>query len=163
MATRIGEELDSALMERLRGGALYRPGGLGLPILSCDRQGWPHVAMVSGAVAHHAGAIFFALGGNSSSLGNVERDPHVTLLIAAPDTLYYVKGVAEVVRREMQVTPQEAAVRLSISAVLQDMEPSLRITGGISYQYDVTDHDDRTMVGAMLDELQSLAEEDRTT
>ncbi len=155
-----GNQLPTELLQKLERGNLFRPGGLGLAVLTTDEHGWPHVAMAPGAVAspERPDQICFALGGSSGSLKNATRTGKATLLIAGPDTLYYVKGRAEVIRREMQVIPQEAALRLTVTEVLQDMESFVRITGGISYRYTVMHEDYITVIGALLDELQALAE-----
>jgi hypothetical protein len=158
MSQHLGNRLPAELMQKLERGRLYRPGGLGLAVLTVDEHGWPHVAMAPGAVAAQPDAVFFALGGSSGSLRNAERTGRVTLLIAAPDTLYYVKGQAQVVRREMQVMAQEAALRLQVTEVLQDMESFVDITGGISYRYRMMHDDFVQVIGALLDELQALAE-----
>jgi hypothetical protein len=146
-------------MDKLREGALYRPGGLGLAVLTLDDRGWPHVAMAPGAVAAGPTAVYLALGGTSHSLANVRRDPRVTLQIAGPDTLYYVKGEAELVRPEMQVMNQEAALRVTVTEVLEDLESFVTLTGGISYRYRVMHDDFVLVIGALLDELAALAAE----
>ena len=158
MSKHLGNQLPAELMQKLEQGAFYREGGLGLPVLTLDEQGWPHVAMAPGAVAAESGVLFFALGGRTSSRRNAERDGRVTLLIAGPGTLYYIKGRAEVVRPEMQVMEQETAFKLTVTEVLQDMESFVRITGGVSYHYNVMHDDFVTVIRALLDELQTLAE-----
>ena len=158
MAKHLGSALPEELQEKLRNGALYRSGGLGLPVLTVDQAGWPHVAMAPGAVAARPDQVWVALGGKTGSLHNIERDGRVTLLMAGPDTLYYIKGQAEIARREMQFMAQEAALRVSVTEVVQDMEPFVTITGGVSYRYGVVHEDFITVVGALLDELQALAE-----
>jgi hypothetical protein len=158
MAKNLGSQLPQDLLEKLGHGNLYRPGGLGLCVLTVDEAGWPHVAMAPGAVAAVPGEVYVALGGKTGSLRNVERDGRVTLLIAGPDTLYYVKGQAEIVLGEMQVIQQEAALRVQVTEVLQDMEPFVTITGGVSYRYGFMHDDFTTVIGALLDELQAMAE-----
>lgn len=158
MSKNLGNRLPAELMAKLSNGAFYREGGLGLPVLTLDEQGWPHVAMAPGAVAAQPDTLYFALGGRTSSRRNAERDGRVTLLIAGPGTLYYVKGRAEVVRPEMQIMEQETAFKLTITDVLQDMESFVQITGGVSYLYNVMHDDFVTVIRALLDELQSLAE-----
>lgn len=159
MAKQLGNELPQNLLDKLAGGALYRSGGLGLSVLTVDEAGWPHVAMAPGAVAARPGEVWVALGARTGSLRNVERDGRVTLQVAGPETLYYIKGRAEVVRPEMEVMSQEAALRVRVTEVLQDMEPFLTITGGVSYRYGFMHDDFTTIIGALLDELQALAEE----
>lgn len=158
MSKNLGNQLPAELMEKLTNGAFYRDGGLGLPVLTLDEQGWPHVAMAPGAVAVQPDTVFFALGGRTSSRRNAERDGRVTLMIAGPGTLYYIKGKAEVVRPEMQIMEQETAFRLHVTEVLHDMESFVQITGGVSYHYNVMHDDFVTVIRALLDELQTLAE-----
>jgi hypothetical protein len=158
VAKHVGNALSPGLLDKLRGGALYRTGGLGLPVLTVDAAGWPHVAMAPGAVAARPDEVWVALGGKTGSLQNIERDGRMTLLMAGPDTLYYIKGQAEIIRPEMQMMAQEAALRLRVTAVLQDMEPFVTITGGVSYRYGVIHEDFITVNGRLLDELQALAE-----
>jgi hypothetical protein len=158
MSRHVGDSLPESLLQKLQRGELYRSGGLGLAVLTVDQSGWPHVAMAPGAVAAGAGEVYVALGGSSTSLDNVRRNGLVTLQVAGPDTLYYVKGRAEVIRPEMRMMAQEAALRLSVTEVLEDMESFVSVTGGISYRYRVMHDDFVTIIGALLDELQSLAE-----
>lgn len=158
MAKHLGERLNDDLLEKLNRAELFRGGGLALTVLTLDERGWPHVAMAPGAVAVKPDEVWLILGGQTGSLKNVERDSRMTLLVAAPETLYYIKGRAEIARREMSLIPQEAALRLKVTEVLADMEPFVKITGGITYRYQPT-HDDYTMVlVALLDELHGLAE-----
>jgi hypothetical protein len=159
MSRSYGPQLPEALLEKLRGGALYRPGGLGLAVLTVDEAGWPHLSMAPGAVAVRPDQVLVALGGTSHSLVNARRNGRVTLQIAGPDTLYYVKGRAEVVRPEMQVMAQEAALRVTVTDVLEDMESFVSVTGGITYRYRVMHDDFVTVIGALLDELALLAAE----
>lgn len=159
MSKPMGPQLPDELMTKLNRGDLYRSGGLSLPVLTSDERGWPHVALSPGAVATDPGTLYFAMGGRSGSLQNLQREGRVTLLVAGPETLYYVKGQAEVVRPEMKIIPQEAAVRLSVREVLHDMESFVAITSGISYRYRVMHEDSLLIIGALLDELQALAEE----
>lgn len=158
MSRLMGAQLPDDLLTKLTHGDIYRNGGLGLPVLTTDGQDWPHVALSPGAVATDPRVIYFALGGKSGSLQNLQRERRITLLIAAPETLYYVKGYAEIVRREMGIIPQEAAIRLSVTEVLQDSESFVTITGGISYRYNVMHEDSLLIIGALLDELQALSE-----
>jgi hypothetical protein len=99
------------------------------------------------------------LGGRSKSLQYAEATGKITLLVAGPDTLYYVKGRVEVLRREMKLMPQEAALLVRITEVLKDMESFVTLTSGISYRYGVMHEDYMRVIGALLDELQALAEE----
>ncbi|HYG58498.1 MAG TPA: pyridoxamine 5'-phosphate oxidase family protein [Symbiobacteriaceae bacterium] len=161
MSRNLGSQLPAPLLEKLNRGTLYREGGLGLAVLTLDEQGWPHVAMAPGAVAVAPGEVYFALGGSSTSLQNTVRDGRVTLQVAGPDTLYYIKGRATVVRPEMQIMPQEAALRLEVAAVLEDMESFVSITGGIGYRYRMMHDDFVTVIRALLDELHGLASEEK--
>ncbi|HEY3367672.1 MAG TPA: pyridoxamine 5'-phosphate oxidase family protein [Symbiobacteriaceae bacterium] len=158
MSQNLGSQLSPELLTRLAAGEMFRPGGLGLPVLTIDGAGWPHVAMAPGCVAAQPGEVFVALGGQSRSLENVRRDGRLTLLIAGPDTLFYVKGRAELVRPEMQTMPQEAALRLTVTEVLQDMESFVTMTGGVSYRYNLMHEDFVTVIRALLDELTAMAE-----
>lgn len=159
MSKSLGDKLNADLLEKLNRGFLFRDGGLGLTVLTTDANGWPNVAMAPGCVAARPDQIYLALGGKTGSLKNVERDPRVTIMVAAPDTLYYVKGHAEIVRREMNALAQEAAIKVTITEVLQDLENFVSITGGVTYRYRVMHEDFVTVICAMLDELQSMAEE----
>lgn len=161
MSKQLGAQLNEDLLQKLHGGRLYREGGLGLAALTVDEHGWPHVAMAPGAVAARPDQLVMALGGTAKSLRNAEREGKITLLVAGPDTLYYVKGQVEVLRREMAVIPQEAALLVRVTEVLQDMESFVSITGGISYRYGAMHEDYINVIGALLDELQALAEENK--
>ena len=160
MSRLLGDRLPEPLLQKLRRGELYRHGGLGLAVLTVDAAGWPHLAMAPGAVAARPEEVYVALGGSSSSLENVRRNGQVTLQIAGPETLYYVKGRAEVVRPAMQMMAQEAALRLTVAEVLEDMESFVSITSGIGYRYRVMHDEFVTIIGALLDELQAMAEGD---
>jgi hypothetical protein len=155
----LGDRLPDELLQRLDRGNLYREGGLGLAVLTLDEAGWPHVAMAPGCVATQPRQVWVALGGSSHSLRNVARNSIVTLQIAGPGTLYYVKGRATVVRPEMQVMQQEAALRLDVTEVLADTESFVEITGGIGYRYRLMHEDFVQIIGALLDELYILATE----
>lgn len=159
MSKNLGSQLPPELLAKLERGDLYRPGGLGLAVLTLDEQGWPHVAMAPGCVAARPDVLWVALGGASTSLQNAQRSGIITLQIAGPDTLYYVKGKAELVRPEMQVMAQEAALRVTVTEVLEDMESFVSITGGISYRYRLMHDDFVLVIKAMLDELWALATE----
>lgn len=161
MSHNLGAQLPADLLQKLEKGALYRPGGTGLAVLTIDEHGWPHVAMAPGAVAADPATVWVALGGSSTSLQNIRRTGKVTLLVAAPNTLYYVKGQAEVVRPEMQIMAQEAALMVHVTEVLEDMESFVEITGGISYRYRVMHDDFVTVIGALLDELHAMATEEK--
>lgn len=160
MGKHIGSEINSDLVAKLDRGQLYRSGTLALPVLTQDPAGWPHVAIAPGAVSVRPDRVMVALGNRTQSLANLERDPRVTLLLAAPNTLYYLKGQARVIRREMQSLPQEAAFRVDLTEVIEDMESFLTITGGLTYRYNLMNDDVVTLLGAMLDELTELAKED---
>lgn|GEM_PF-3201651 len=160
MSKNLGKQLPADLLEKLAQGKLYRPGGLGLAVLTLDESGWPHVAMAPGCVAVLPDVVWVALGGSSGSLANVRRTGIVTLQIAGPETLYYIKGRATVVRPEMQIMAQEAALRVEVTEVLNDMESFVTITGGIGYRYRMMHDDFVQVIGAMLDELQALALEE---
>lgn len=155
----LGDRLPDELLQKLDRGDLYRPGGLGLAVLTLDEGGWPHVAMAPGCVATQPHQVWVALGGSSKSLQNVKRNSIVTLQIAGPGTLYYVKGRAAVVRPEMQIMQQEAALRLDVTEVLADTESFVEITGGIGYRYRLMHDDFVQVIGALLDELYTLATE----
>lgn len=159
MSKSLGSQLNEDLFQKLQGGQLYREGGLGLAVLTVDEQGWPHVALAPGAVSVRPDRVVLALGGSSRSLRYAERAGKITLLVAGPHTLYYVKGQVEVLRKEMNVIPQEAALLVRITEVLSDTESFVTITGGISYRYGVMHEDYIKVIGALLDELQALAEE----
>ncbi|MFZ5824672.1 MAG: pyridoxamine 5'-phosphate oxidase family protein [Bacillota bacterium] len=159
MSKSLGAQLNEDLLQKLEGGRLFREGGLGLAVLTVDETGWPHVALAPGAVAVRPERLVVALGGASRSLRYAEREGKVTLLVAGPDTLYYVKGQVQVLRRQMNVIPQEAAMLVRITEVLSDMESFVTITGGISYRYGVMHEDYIKVIGALLDELETLAEE----
>lgn len=159
MSKSLGAQLNEDLFEKLKGGRLYREGGLGLAVLTVDEQGWPHVAMAPGAVAAYPDRLVIGLGGRSKSLQYAEATGKITLLVAGPDTLYYVKGRVEVLCREMNLMPQEAALLVRITEVLKDMESFVTLTSGISYRYGVMHEDYMRVIGALLDELQALAEE----
>lgn len=159
MSRSLGAQLNEDLFQKLRGGAFYRDGGTGLATLTVDEHGWPHVAMAPGAVAAHPDRLVLALGGRSKSLRYAEATGKITLLVAGPGTLCYVKGTARVIRREMNLMPQEAALLLEVTEVLQDTESFVTITGGISYRYGAMHDDYITVIGGLLDELQALAEE----
>lgn len=159
MSKHMGDHLPQELLQKLDRGNLYREGGLGLAVLTLDQAGWPHVAMAPGCVAIRPHQVWVALGGSSHSLQNVQRNGIVTLQIAGPDTLYYVKGRASVARPEMQVMQQEAALRLDVIEVLADTESFVEITGGIGYRYRLMHEDFVRVIGAMLDELHTLATE----
>lgn len=159
MSKSLGPQLNEDLMEKLQNGRFYREGGLGLAALTVDEQGWPHVAMAPGAVAVRPDQLVMALGGRSKSLRYAEATGKITLLVAGPGTLYYVKGQVEVIRREMKLMSQEAALLVRVTEVLKDLESFASITGGISYRYGVMHEDYITVIGGLLDELQALAEE----
>lgn len=159
MAQSMGSVLPEVLMQKLEGGALYRAGDLGLPVVTLDEQGWPHVAMAAGAAAVRPDEVWVALGGHSGSLRNAERDGRITLLIAGPETLYYVKGRAAVGSRQMQTIPGEAALRVTVTEVYSDQKSFVTITGGVSYRYHLMKEDYMTVLGGLLDELKALAEE----
>lgn len=161
MSRNLGNHLPDALLEKLQQGRLYREGGLGLAVLTLDQQGRPHVAMAPGAVAARPEVVYFALGGASSSLQNALRDPRVTLQVAGPDTLYYVKGRVTLIRPEMAIMSQEAALRLEVEEVLEDMESFVSITHGIGYRYRMMHDDFIVVIRAMLDELTALAAKER--
>ncbi|MDF2629506.1 MAG: Pyridoxamine 5-phosphate oxidase [Symbiobacteriaceae bacterium] len=157
----MGDHLPQELLQKLHHGNLYRPGGLGLAVLTLDPAGWPHLAMAPGCVAVAPHQVWVALGGSSQSLANVQRNGIATLQIAGPGTLYYVKGRAAVVRPEMQVMQQEAALRLDVNEVLADTESFVEITSGIGYRYRLMHEDFVQIIGALLDELHTLATEAR--
>ncbi|HYF94350.1 MAG TPA: pyridoxamine 5'-phosphate oxidase family protein [Symbiobacteriaceae bacterium] len=157
MSKHLGNRMPPELLQKLEKGSLYRPGGLGLAVLTVDEAGWPHAAMAPGCVAVRPDVVWVALGGSSRSLQNVVRSGQVTLQIAGPDTLYYVKGRATVVRPEMQVMTQEAALRVEITEVLDDLESFVTVTGGIGYRYRMMHDDFVQVIGALLDELYALA------
>ncbi len=154
----LGPYLPDRLYADLQNGRLFRTGGLGLAVLTIDEQGWPHVAMAPGAVAHDRDRLVVALGGSSKSLQYALRTGQATLLIAGPETLYYAKGRVELLCPSLEVIPQEAALLLHLTDLLSDVESFVQITGGISYRYSLMQEEYITVINALLDELQALAE-----
>lgn len=158
MAKHIGLELNADLMQKLKAGAFYREGGLAMPLITLDDQGWPHVAITAGAVAARSTEVWVAIGANTGTRRQIERNGRVTLVVAGPGTLYYIKGHGHVVHPAMQAIPQEAAVRVKLAEVSHDMQPYLAITGGISYGYNMLQSEYKAVMAALLDELQAYAE-----
>jgi hypothetical protein len=157
MGKQVYPELPTSLLAKLKGAQLYRAGDLSLPVITLDEAGWPNVAMAPGAVAARADQLWTALGTESQSVQNLIRDPHLTILVAAHNALFYVKGLATVVR-PMSVIPQETAIMVAITEVSEDIKPFLTITSGIGYQFNVMRTDYVSVIGMLLNELQALAE-----
>jgi hypothetical protein len=156
LAKYLGSALPPALWEKLKEGALYRPGGLGAGILTVDQEGWPHIAISSCAVAPRPERLLLPVGNTSSSLRHLERDGRCTLLVAAPGLLLYIKGSAVIIRRELASVPQEAAVGLDVTGVWSDEGRIWEMTGGLTYRFVREPAEFAALEKALLEELCAL-------
>lgn len=156
MSRDCGSKLTPALLAALDRGAIYLGGGKGLPVLTVDAGGWPHVTIVAGAVAVAEDRLRFPVGVGTSSLGNLERDGRVTLLVADAGLLSYVKGEARVIRPRLESAPHYAACELAVRQVLDDVEEGLRILSGIAYSDPAEEASGNAKGRAALAELASF-------
>lgn len=160
MAKELGPELPPALLALLQGGAAYRPGGLGVPVLTVDDAGLPHCAVVNAAVAAKSRAVFVPVGAGSHTEHNIRRDGRCTLVLAGSPWLYYVKGHATVARPKMRSFGPMAAVRLAVQSVLDDTERIFEMTSGLTYRFVAEPEALAALEVAIIDELAAMAEEE---
>lgn len=116
---------------KLAGGALYRDGRTALPFVTVGEDGWPHVAMASGAALQKGDQVAFPVRKGSHSWTNVKERGAVTLIIVAPTVVAYVKG-----RGALSAGPNEDydICTMSDCRVLHDEPASSVIDTGITYR-----------------------------
>lgn len=135
MSRDLGREIPEDLWEKLRSRDLAPLEGRALLILSLDGAGRIHAAMLSyrETASPDRGSIRLAMWRGSRTSKNMRANPNVTL-VAVDDTMsYYLKGKVSVAKEEATTFRGCSVYHFSVDQVLEDREPHLPITGGITY------------------------------
>lgn len=133
MARNLGNRLPAELLDRLRGGELYRPGGKATALLTVDAAGWPHVAMVSGIAAVTPETVKVPVHFGSGTLANLERSGKCTVLVAEAGVMLYLKASLMQIERRDSIQAGLGVATLRLEAVLDDTEPGTEILTGVRY------------------------------
>jgi hypothetical protein len=139
MARSVGSRLPASLVERLSQRDLANHLGVALPFVTVDRDGRPHVMLVSylEVRAYDSGTLGLVVQTRSASARNLAERGVGTLLILEPDAVVYVK--TRLVDGPLDVAGADALgyFLLGVDDVLEDAaaewEAGMRVTGAVTY------------------------------
>lgn len=136
MSRLVGNHLTEALTSRLSGADVEIHEGKIIPIFTLDEGGWPHPALLSyyEVKAKDASTLDLALWKDSSTANNLRRIGMLTLMITDEGVNYYLKGRVQQLEAEMTGAPQVSRFRMTIEQLLEDQEPNVVITTGLTYR-----------------------------
>jgi hypothetical protein len=136
MSQILGNELTSALLERLGGSQIESHEGKIIPIFTVDDTGWAHPALLSyyEIVAKNTSTLDMALWKNSSTANNLRKAGKITLMVSDFKTNYYLKGSVRELQYEMTGAVPVSRFRITLEQVIEDQEPNAEITNGLTYR-----------------------------
>ena len=132
MAVLVGRELPRRLLRSL-GGDVDKQHGKVILVLTTDREGWPHVAMLSHweVFARDVANIRIATYASSRTTKNLLRTGKVTMVLADKGMAYYIKGTAS--PRASPTQDSNRFFNVKVKMVMEDELPGASITTGIRY------------------------------
>jgi hypothetical protein len=122
MARLIGQELDTALADRLSGQDLDRVAGHVVVAMSVDEAGWPHPALLSylELVAKDRRTLRIATFRGTTLARAARRAGKVTLVIFDDRVSCYIKGTVSELAPVMVSAPESAKLNVAVEQVLTD-------------------------------------------
>jgi len=109
------------LVEFLAGGRLVVDA-------TVDGDGLPYTLVMNSAVALDARTIRFALDRRTHTLKNLESHPAMMFEIVGDGFIFGVRGVARVLRDQMEHAPTPSAlVEVSVELVKRDLPPGVQV------------------------------------
>jgi hypothetical protein len=130
-------------MSKLLGGALPRlildylkenpkkNEGRAILIVTVDKEGWPHAALLSSWEVFGADNknVRLATYVGTATTSNLERGALATLVLFDSGKTYYVKGSAALIRRHLKSDPSNSLFNFEVKSVLEDSIPGVKIEG----------------------------------
>src|ERR1051325_5316836 len=103
MSRTIGNELNDELLNRLDGHDVSAHEGKIIPLITLDKSGCPHPALLSyyEVVAKSRSTLDIGIWKNSSTAKNIRRNANVAFMITDLGTNYYLKGSARELQPEL--------------------------------------------------------------
>jgi hypothetical protein len=122
MARFLSTELPDDLYRRLCGDDLDAHAEKIIPICTVDANGWPHPALLGylEVIAKDRRNLRLATYKDSTTTNNMRRNGKVTLVILDERVVYYIKGNARELAREMRCAPYASKLNVRIEEVLLD-------------------------------------------
>ena len=110
--------------------------GRALLLLTIDKAGFPHSAMLSyrEMAAPDPRRIRFAIWKGTTTSMNIRREPRVSLIAVDEEMSYYLKGRTRIFLKDSETFAGCSVYEFTVETVLEDREPQLPITGGIKYR-----------------------------
>lgn len=140
-----GPRLSEPVFERLLHGRAFSLARYAVPVLSLDRNGWPHVAMVSGVCLNDQGTtLSFPLRRHTRTWNYANTQGKLTLLITVPEVVVYMKGTAKLLAVPT-VSSNYDVCQLHIQDVIDDNRPGV-VVDGLTYRfvgYDAEESEER--------------------
>lgn len=128
------EEPASEMKQKL---VEYLSGGKSALVATLDEQGRPYTAIMSWVVAKDPKCIRIAMLTTAQSLRNIKNNGKIMLGVDGPGITYGIRGVARVVREEIEGAPLPIAlVEMAVDYVKDDSVPGLvEVTSEINYKW----------------------------
>ncbi len=111
-------------------------GGNVILLATSDKEGWPHIAMLSNweVFAKDGTNIRVAAYDSSTTTANLLRNGRATLALIDRGMTYYVKGKATLLKRNAESDAYNSIFKIRVSEVLEDKLLGTKITSGITYR-----------------------------
>ena len=108
----------------------FLAGGRLVVAATVDGDGLPYTLVMNSAVALDARTIRFALDRRTHTLKNLESHPAMMFEIVGDGFIFGVRGVARVLRDQMEHAPTPSAlVEVSVELVKRDLPPGVQVEG----------------------------------
>ncbi len=134
MSRLTGKTLNGRVLRKLRGNP-SRSGNVIL-LATSDKEGWPHIAMLSNweVFAKDKTNIQIATYDSSTTTANLLRNGRVTMTLIDSGMTYYVKGKATLLKRHAESDAYNSIFGIRVRKVLEDKLTGTRITSGITFR-----------------------------
>ncbi len=135
MSQLLGKGLSEELFNHLNGEDMATRVGKAIVIVTVDEQGWAHPAMLSyhEVVAKDRSSVDLAVGKTSTTASNLRRTGKITLLVTDKGMNYYLKGIAQELKKSMAGVPFMSLFRVALEQLLEDQEPDAAIMNGVTF------------------------------
>ncbi len=135
MSQDLGGHLPPSLFRKLHQGERKDAQGEAVVLLTVDRAGFPHVALISWyeVVALDRGTLRLALRATSQSSQNLRERRIGTLVFVGGGAAYYAKGRVEA-ESSLPLFPDQTAFRLRMEQVLEDKKRGIPLLHGIRFR-----------------------------